>query len=1737
MRKIYHILLFSLLTYSGFAQTNGNEWIVYGQKYYYFQVIRSGIHRIDYNTMVAAGIDVSTINPKNFQVFGREKELYIHVEGEQDNVFDPTDYIEFYADKNDAWLDSLVYDSTGAMPDMYYSLVNDTICYYLTWNSSLTNRRMVVETDTNYSSYTTVNWWWKKNYYKESNYYLFGEQVNGASSSFLRTAEGWAAEPVNGVAYGGYTFSYAMSTPGYYSGVGAPDATVFTSSAGASYASTPLSTDPNHHLRIKYGPSSTIAYDTTFRGYKHIKTTFTVPNTDLGVTTAVYYEIVTDLGVATDYQSVFSTTIIYPHSNNMGGALSMEMFVPFNSSESKTRLSLNGFAGGPGYNLYDITDTVKRIPLTLNGAVYEAIIPNHNSGINARCFYNSASDLIQVTQLNAVNGNGGFTNYPGMDISDAYIIITHPSLMTEATNYSGYRASIAGGSHNTVVVNAEELYHQYGGGIQKHGIAFRRFCKDMMDEWPTNPRFLFLMGKSIRDANEGGYEGSRKDVTNFQNNLVPSYGYPCSDNLITAGLAGNGLRPAIPTGRLSAVSPQEVTDYLNKMIQYEALQDPNTPYTIEDKEWMKRVMHFSGGSNTSEQILFQSFLYGFGRYIEDTLFGADINTFAKTSSQPINPIEYDEVMNNIENGTALMTFFGHSSVSGFDQNLDEPQNWTNGNGKYPFLIGNACYTGDIHQPTPSDPTQKVSASEKFTLISNKGVIGFLASVKLGFTGPLYTYSSYLYKQFSWYNYGKSVGEQVVLAIDSSQYTQTDFIPLENACTQVTLHGDPALKLHYHMAPELVVRQQDIFFEPTTITLADDSMNVNVIVTNIGKATSDTIIVELRRGFPNGADSLYTQTLLRSLFKDTIVFRVPVQHNIAVGINTFDVSVDIPDFVDEHYDELGNNITSTTFFINSNAVAPVYPYEFAIVPDSAITFKASTLNALAPVTNYRFEIDTSSKFNSPALHYQVVNSGGGVVEATAANWLLANSTPDPLIFTDSTVYFWRVSPDSSVYYWLESSFQYINNLTGWGQAHFDQFEGNYHQTLNYDTINKGWTWNPNIRRIDCNVFGNATNSSEFYGTNWYLDNDLQDYSGCGSTYPAIHVGVIDPISLESWGTYNCPTTDWSCTCVMVNPDHQFGNKNNGCGSCRARVEKFFIFDQEPSVPEQLDSLVSMVNNKIPDGHYVLIYTWLYADYSQWTPQMYTMFSSLGADSIYAGRPNAPFIVLARVGDPSQTKVVIGDSIGSFISLTDSLFGFDYIGSMTSETAGPAAKWESLYWQQETVDSPVSTDTARLSVIGITAGGTEQVLVDTLFTSLDSIIDLNPLVDANTYPYVKLKGWFKDTAFFTPAQTKRWQLVYTPVPEAAVNSNLGFYVSALTDSLDEGQDMSFAIAVENISEYDMDSLLVFYWIEDENRVKNYISYPRQDSLRSGEILLDTITFSTKGYGGLNSIWIEVNPDPSFITFSVYDQPEQYHFNNFAQVPFYVNRDITNPILDVTFDGIHILNGDIVSPNPEIFITLNDENPWLVMDSDEDTASFAVYLTDPAGNQDRVYFWESGVQQLIYTPSTGPQDKFKIQYNPRLLADGKYTLLIQASDKTGNLSGTAGFATDKTYTIDFEVVNASTITEIMNYPNPFTTKTHFVFTLTGSELPEFMNIQIMTITGKVVKEIGMDELGTLRIGRNITDYYWDGTDEFGDRLANGVYLYRVIAKINGEDIEKRESGADAHFKKGFGKMYLMR
>ncbi len=396
-------------------------------------------------------------------------------------------------------------------------------------------------------------------------------------------------------------------------------------------------------------------------------------------------------------------------------------------------------------------------------------------------------------------------------------------------------------------------------------------------------------------------------------------------------------------------------------------------------------------------------------------------------------------------------------------------------------------------------------------------------------------------------------------------------------------------------------------------------------------------------------------------------------------------------------------------------------------------------------------------------------------------------------------------------------------------------------------------------------------------------------------------------------------------------------------------------------------------------------------------------------------------------------------------------------------------------------------------------------------------------------MRLEAWEIDSTTFTPAQISRWQLIFTPVPECAVNPKKGNYFSVQNDSINEGDSVHYAVAIENISAFDMDSLKVDYWVEDASHTKITLVYSRQDSLRAGEVLLDTIRFSSVGYPNLNSIWMTANPKNNL---NIQDQEEQFYFNNFSERSFFVTEDITNPILDVTFDGIHILNKDIVSPKPSIVITLDDENPFLLLNQDIDTANIQISLLTPNSSSYHVVnYVENGVENLKWYPAADEKNTFKIEYLPEYKEDGIYKLKVQGKDKSSNFSG------DLSYEIAFEVVNKSSITNVFNYPNPFSTKTHFVFTLTGADIPDQFQIQIMTITGTVVREIGLAELGIIRIGNNTTEFFWDGKDQFGDQLANGVYLYKVSAKINGESIENRGTAADKSFKHKIGKMYLMR
>jgi flagellar hook assembly protein FlgD len=124
-----------------------------------------------------------------------------------------------------------------------------------------------------------------------------------------------------------------------------------------------------------------------------------------------------------------------------------------------------------------------------------------------------------------------------------------------------------------------------------------------------------------------------------------------------------------------------------------------------------------------------------------------------------------------------------------------------------------------------------------------------------------------------------------------------------------------------------------------------------------------------------------------------------------------------------------------------------------------------------------------------------------------------------------------------------------------------------------------------------------------------------------------------------------------------------------------------------------------------------------------------------------------------------------------------------------------------------------------------------------------------------------------------------------------------------------------------------------------------------------------------------------------------------------------------------------------------------------------------------------------------------KVTVDFNPDLV-DGDYALRVLWKDYEGNIVDSSGVEKF------FLVSNEAKILNVYNYPNPTNGETHFTFKLT--QIPEEIKIKIFTIAGRLVREI---KLTSAELKYDFNKIYWDGRDEDGDLLANGVYLYKVI------------------------------
>ncbi|NHN27217.1 type IX secretion system sortase PorU [Flavobacterium jejuense] len=215
-----------------------------------------------------------------------------------------------------------------------------------------------------------------------------------------------------------------------------------------------------------------------------------------------------------------------------------------------------------------------------------------------------------------------------------------------------------------------------------------------------------------------------------------------------------------------------------------------------------------------------------------------------------------------------------------------------------------------------------------------------------------------------------------------------------------------------------------------------------------------------------------------------------------------------------------------------------------------------------------------------------------------------------------------------------------------------------------------------------------------------------------------------------------------------------------------------------------------------------------------------------------------------------------------------------------------------------------------------------------------------------------------------------------------------------------------------------------------------------------------------------------------------------------------DNTPPVVRLYLNDESFVSGSISNCSPILLAFLEDENG---INTASGIGHDIVAILD--GDESNPY-----VLNDYYETENDDYTRGKIRYQFRDLSPGLHTIVFKAWDVYNNLVTTE---------IQFNAVCGSeniTLERVLNYPNPFVSYTEFWFTHNRPFEPLDVQVQILTITGKLVRTINQQ---VVTDGFLCRDIKWDGKDDFGDKIGKGVYVYKLTVRSasNGDSAEKYE------------------
>lgn len=1526
-RRLLIIILFVVGIIPAIGQV-GNEWIKFNQFYYKIPTAKEGIYKVTYNALLNAGFPVGAVDPRRLQLFHRGVEQAIYVEGEADANFGASDFIEFYGQRNDGTLDGALYKPSTLQPHPYYNLHSDTTSYFLTFNPlPVFGKRME-----NFSEVNALNLPKETFHTDDILLVLHNTYFSGVSyseyvhTSFFDDAEGWTGTEIR---QNEQPADYLLANVTQHAqSQGLPQLEVLIIGRNLGL----------HQTVISVGTSAaSLRAVATNNFFGYTKSLISVPIAWTDVSSDGKLAVrVTANGVdgQPDRVSVSYIRLRYPQNYNSNGA-----------TEKTYNLAENGFGKSyieienpaTGLRIFDVTNSnnVVRIGTTITSTLNAVVATTATS----RKLYTTTTILtppvikrVTFRQINPTAHN--------------YIIISHRQLMKAALGYAdavrafgGYRASTAGGSYDTLVMDVNQLYDQFNYG-ETSPLAIFQFMKFMSS---NPPKYLFIIGKGLTVdydyyRNPGGF-------TTYKN-YVPAAGTPPSDMFYTVGLLGTRNQPAIPTGRLSASKPADVAAYLNKVMQMEAL-----PF---DGLWRKNLLHLSGGINSGEPERFRTYMTSFQDIAEDFHLGGNVKAVPKRSTN----IQLINVSEEVNKGLNMITFYGHSSPGATDFDIGFASDAVlgyNNIAKYPTLLMNGCNVGSFF-------LDGIVFGEDWVNTPLKGAIGFIAHSSFGFEGLL--------KQYSDTFYGVGYGDSTFIykGLGDIQKEVAARLTGDNPsiyeisqAQQMVLLGDPAVKLFGARKPDYEINDNNLFvesFDGSPISVRTDSFALRLIVRNFGQAKEDSLLLRLTRTFEDNSTVIIHKLFPPVKYADTLFFVIKKEGQKGFGNNAFEVKLDADGDIAELNEN--NNIAKKGFLIPLNGTKNVFPSDYSIVKGTQVNLVFQTTNLISDERNFLVEIDTSYAYTSPFKK-----------QFTVKGKVLAKQLVT-LITKDSLAYYWRTKlaeplPGENIE-WTTSSFTYIlNGSDGWAQVSFPQYLKNQSVGLVKDAVQRRLKFEETETKISIKTFGSAS-TSPVSDVSVKINNAEYNINIQGG---ACRTNTINLLAFDKTSTVPYAAIPFR----ILDP--------RSCGREPQVIVNFI--PSELKVPAGDDMIQSIEN--IVAGDSIILFSIGDAGYASWPAEVIAKMGELGiaATQIQSLTAGEPVVIYGKKGAaPGSAKVYKASTAPlnqQTLQVDETITGRYTAGKMNSVLIGPSQQW--VKFSQRIREKEV-TDQFSVDIIGVKLDGSETVI----FADATTDKDLSG-IDVNQYPFLRINYKAEDGLNLTPVQLRNWIVIYEPVAEGL----LIYRGNGENNVVREGESWSDDYGFVNISDRPFTgSLKVRYEIFNKTTRQPYVTELDIAAPLPSDTTKFSISTTTTGKSGLNDVTVFVNPRLV---------PEQHYDNNVIELPEYlqIEGDLYNPVLDVTIDGRYVEREDFVSPSPTIKISVWDEN---VIALKKDTVGITISLQYPCEAADcsfkRINFSRNDVTWMSATDTS----YFTVLFKPQNLPEGKYTLRVEMVDANGNLSG---------------------------------------------------------------------------------------------------------------------------------------